>query len=58
MLRLTRRKGESIKCYLPNGEVVRFEITRAQGTVGVGIEAPKDVNIIRTELEEEQPCQR
>lgn len=48
MLILTRRIGESIKI----GDDITIQITRIQGgRVRIGIEAPKDVKIMRNELE-------
>lgn len=48
MLILTRRENESITV----GDVT-FKIVRIRGgNVRIGVEAPKDVRIVRTELEE------
>ncbi len=49
MLVLTRRSGESIKI----GDGVTITVTRlGEGRVRLGIDAPKEVRIVRTELEE------
>lgn len=51
MLALKRKKGESITVTLPDGRVMVFEIVDVRGeTVRVGVEAPADVQILRTEL--------
>lgn len=51
MLVLTRCVGESILCQLPDGQELIFTIARNDpGRVRVGIQAPRSVNILRTEL--------
>jgi carbon storage regulator len=51
MLNLTRRKDESIILTLPNNEQIELIITQASASkVGIGITAPKDVQILRKEL--------
>lgn len=50
MLILSRRLGEEIVV----GDNVRIVVTRLRnGQVGIGIEAPRDVRILRGELEDE-----
>lgn len=47
MLILTRRKGEKIKI----GDDIEITITSVEGnSVRVGVDAPKNVEILRTEL--------
>jgi carbon storage regulator CsrA len=51
MLILTRKRGESIRLELPDGREVLVMVCRVQGdAVRLGIEAPLDVGIARTEL--------
>ena len=51
MLALKRRSGESITMELPDGRVIVVEVVElSHGVVRIGIEAPKDVHILRTEL--------
>lgn len=48
MLVLSRRRGEAIRI----GESVTVRIVRVKGrTVSLGIDAPQDVKIVRTELD-------
>ena len=50
MLALTRKTGESITLETDSGPIV-IHITKTNSTrVTVAIDAPRDVNIIRTEL--------
>ena len=53
MLVITRREGESITVISPDG--MEFEITLVQDgkAARIGIQAPKDYKILRTELFEE-----
>jgi len=55
MLSLSRRHGESITLILPNGEEILVSVIKGKSSdaVRVGITAPDDVEIIRTELLEE-----
>lgn len=46
MLALSRKAGE----WLQIGDGIRIHITRTGVTVGLGIEAPPDVKILRGEL--------
>lgn len=47
MLILTRRKGEKIKI----GDDIEITITSVEGnSVRIGVDAPKNVEILRTEL--------
>lgn len=51
MLALKRNAGESITMTLPDGRVIVIEFVEIRGdVVRVGIAAPKDVLILRTEL--------
>ena len=53
MLALKRKKGESLTITMPDGRVMVVEIVDVRGdVVKVGIEAPQDVQILRTELSE------
>lgn len=50
MLCLTRKIGQSVTIQHPDGEI-RIVIRHVKGTVvGVGVEAPKSVRAIRSEL--------
>ena len=50
MLIITRKKGESLMI----GDNIEITITKIiDGSVKIGINAPKDVNILRKELYEE-----
>lgn len=50
MLIITRKKGESLMI----GDDIEITITKIiDGSVKIGINAPKDVNILRKELYEE-----
>ena len=53
MLVITRREGESITVISPDG--MEFKITLIQDgkAARIGIQAPKDYKILRTELLEE-----
>lgn len=52
MLVLTRRPGESI-IITAGGEQIRITVTRIDGhQVRIGIEAPRNVQILRSELKE------
>ena len=53
MLVLTRKKGQRI--ILSNGIVITVCQTKS-GSVRLGIEAPKDVKILREELQEAGLC--
>lgn len=56
MLVLSRREGESI--FLP-GLDVRVVLVRASGgRARLGIEAPRNVKVLRNEIEEEPPKDR
>ena len=51
MLALKRKKGESLTITMPDGRVMVVEIVDVRGdVVRIGIEAPGDVQILRTEL--------
>jgi len=49
MLVLSRKQGESIRI----GKDVVLTVVRAIGTVRLGIEAPKEQRVLRTEIENE-----
>jgi len=51
MLVLSRNEGESIIFNLPSGEQITVTLTEYSGLqTKVGIEAPKDVKVLREEL--------
>ena len=51
MLVLTRKLGESISCTLPDGNVIVLTLVEVRGDKArIGIEAPKSVQVLRTEL--------
>lgn len=55
MLCLSRKWTESITLTLPNGETIVVTLRRARsGGASIGIEAPKDVEIARTEIKREK----
>ena len=56
MLLLTRRWGESIHINLGNGEEILITLVKKNSSVGVmiGIDAPKRLNIWRSELKDRQ----
>ena len=48
---VTRKLGESITIDLPDGKVIKITLTEVGlGKARIGIEAPRDINIARTEL--------
>ncbi len=52
MLVLTRRLNESVILKLPVGEQIVIQVVSLdRGAVRLGIDAPNDVDIIRSELE-------
>ena len=51
MLVLTRRDGETIRLRLPNGDEIEVTLISG-GTCRIGITAPGDVEIARTEIVE------
>jgi carbon storage regulator len=53
MLVLTRKEGEKIFI----GENIVITVVKGSG-VKIGIDAPKDVQIVRSELEEEKKLRR
>lgn len=55
MLVLTRRRGESIR--VGDSIVVTVCEIRDKNYVRIGIEAPRDVNIVRTEIDNRRPIQ-
>lgn len=51
MLVLSRKPQESITCELPDGRQITITLTRAwRDGARIGIAAPADVRIVRTEL--------
>ena len=51
MLVLTRKPSQSITLVLPSGETITIVLAdSSKHRSSIGIEAPKDVKIIRTEL--------
>lgn len=56
MLVLSRRVGEQVYITLPTGEVITVMITSARdGTIRMGIEAPKNVAIARSNIVNKEP---
>lgn len=54
MLTLGRKEGE----YIMIGDEIMIKLVKGEGTVRIGIEAPKGLPIVRGELyEEQQPAQ-
>lgn len=53
MLVLTRRRGESVRI----GDVIVTVCDIRNNSVRFGIEAPKNVNIVRTEIDGKRPIQ-
>ena len=52
-LALTRAAGQNVLIYLPDGRIVDVYVHRIEGTwVKLGIQAPRDVIIVRGELAE------
>ncbi len=51
MLVLSRHSGESVIVTLPDGRTITFLVCRIQeGRIKVGIDAPKDIMIMRAEV--------
>lgn len=51
MLVLTRKPSQSITLVLPSGETITVVVVdSSKHRLSIGIEAPKDVRIVRTEL--------
>jgi carbon storage regulator CsrA len=58
MLVLTRKAGESITVTTPSGETLTVQVfLDRHGRVRIGIKAPKDYHVIRTELKEKNDDQ-
>lgn len=56
MLLLTRRPQETIIVTTPDGTEIRFTIMGLKGNqVRLGIDAPKDVDIVREEIADRPP---
>lgn len=58
MLVLSRRPGERIVLKLPNGEQIELlvaDVHRQRKVVRIGIDAPRDVEIYRSEIMNESP---
>ncbi len=53
MLNLTRRTGESVILFLPDGRQVEIVVNTKRGNqAGLAIDAPDDIKILRNELTE------
>jgi carbon storage regulator len=53
MLVLSRKEGKSVVMVLPSGEKITIVINSISGNrTSLGIDAPRDVKIIRGELEQ------
>lgn len=50
MLVLTRRPGEWVRLFLPDGRCVRVRADWCRGGVRLCIDAPPDVGVLREEL--------
>lgn len=51
MLVLTRKEGESIVLYLPDGGEVKIRLFKCNNSqVSIGLNAPSEIDIIREEL--------
>ena len=55
MLVITRREGESITVISPDGKEIEITLTRDGNNARIGVQAPQDYKIVRTELIEEKP---
>ena len=55
MLVITRREGESITVISPDGTEIEITLTRDGNNARIGVQAPQDYKIVRTELIEEKP---
>lgn len=53
MLVITRREGESITVISPEGTEIEITLVQDGTAARIGIQAPKDCKILRTELLEE-----
>lgn len=53
MLVITRREGESITVISPEGTEIEITLVQDGTAARIGIHAPKDYKILRTELLEE-----
>jgi len=59
MLVLTRKANQRITLLLPDGRSVFVEVVRVRGShVRVGVEAPDDIEVRRTELSRPAPPDR
>ena len=48
MLIISRKEDESLRALMPDGKEIRILVTKLQGnSVTLGIEAPKNVKILR-----------
>jgi sRNA-binding carbon storage regulator CsrA len=56
MLNLSRRRGQSVVLMLPGGREVwvRYLGRDADGGVRLGVDAPQDVCVLRSELHDEE----
>ena len=55
MLSLTRRVNESITLFTSDGEITISLTNFRSNTARIGIVAPKDVTILRTEIKDRKP---
>lgn len=56
MLILTRRIGEVLNIYTPDGKAMKVIMLATKGRqIRIGIEAPKDVQIVRAEIDKGDP---
>jgi carbon storage regulator CsrA len=54
MLILTRREGESIVIFLPGiDDTIEVRVMKAASQVSLGIDAPREVKVLREELVQE-----
>lgn len=53
MLVITRREGESVTVISPDGTEIEITLVQDGTAARIGIKAPKDCKILRTELLEE-----
>lgn len=53
MLVVTRREGESVTVISPDGTEIEITLVEDGTAARIGIQAPKDYKILRTELLEE-----
>lgn len=55
MLAITRRPGERVTLYLPDGQTIEVVVVATTNKlVRLGIDAPQEVDIVRNEILERQ----